>query len=369
MGAVIDALFLERSSGGSKFLGYTSYNPSAQFAGPTQLYSDDVPFPLEAGLRLEISHKFDNDMTLAATYWGLQQWSVSETIYGYPYQEHHDGRLAVLEAAGLLGGLDNSLGYTYNSQIQNIELNAIFRLNPSDPYREFDWLCGTRYVYFSDNLILTGIDDYYGASEWLNYNTTNNLIGPQTGLLFVHGWSHFQWETGLKAGLMANVFRQHGTDMASNSPGLPPPPLRHFQQRHRPFGPLRPLDCRPLPPHRQPRAPLGIPGLRYHRAGLGPAAAWRFGIWRQRGLRRALDRSASNLVNQVSCAGRAILGENNRLTRPREDQGECMMNRHGLLSVIILFAAGGGLTGTAYAGPPFLADMAGARTRGTASGL
>ena len=55
----IDALFLERNSGGGIPLGYSVYNPSSGLppALPTEnLYSDDALFPLEAGVRLEISH-------------------------------------------------------------------------------------------------------------------------------------------------------------------------------------------------------------------------------------------------------------------------------------------------------------------------
>ena len=37
-------------------------------------------------------------MTLEATYWGLQQWSVSNTIYTDPYED--PGLLAVLATAG-----------------------------------------------------------------------------------------------------------------------------------------------------------------------------------------------------------------------------------------------------------------------------
>ena len=104
------------------------------------LYSDDVSFPLAAGLRLEISRKFDNDITLAATYWGLQQWSVGRTIYGDPYQDTVLAFSPYLQLPTLLSGLDNSLGYTYGSQIENVEFNALFRLNPANPYWEVDWL-------------------------------------------------------------------------------------------------------------------------------------------------------------------------------------------------------------------------------------
>ena len=222
--AAIDALFLERSSGGSVPLGYTVYNPASQLppAQPSSnLYSDDVYFPLEAGLRLEIGRKFDNNIQLAATYWGLQQWSVSNTIYGDPYSDTVLAYSPYLKLPTLLHGLDDSLGYTYGSQIHNVEFNALVRLNGDDPYWEVDWLLGVRYVYISDCLTLTGVDNLNSASEQLNYNTTNNLVGTQAGVLFVHGWSRFQWEAGLKAGLMSNIYRQHGTDTASNPSGVP----------------------------------------------------------------------------------------------------------------------------------------------------
>jgi len=226
-GATVEALFLERSSGGSIPLGYTYYNngaaPLPPAVQPDSLYSDDVYFPLAAGMRLEVSRKFDNNITLSGTYWGLQKWSVGRTIYGDPadYTVLADSpqlQLPTLLAGLGLGGMDNSLGYTYGSQIQNVEFNTLLRLNPSDPYWEVNWLWGVRYVYFADNFTLSGSDIETASSEQLAYTTTNNLIGPQTGLLFVHGWSHIQSEVGLKVGLMANIYHQHGTDKAVNAP-------------------------------------------------------------------------------------------------------------------------------------------------------
>jgi len=226
-GATVEALFLERSSGGSIPLGSTYYNnaaaPLPPAVSPDSLYSDDEYFPLTAGLRLEISRRFDNDITLAATYWGLQKWSVGRTIYGDPTNYTVLAYSPQLQLPTLLsnlgyGGMDNSLGYSYGSQVENVEFNALLRLNPSDPYWEVNWLCGVRYIYLADNFTLAGSDDYTASSEQLTSNTTNNLIGAQTGLLFVHGWSRIQWEAGLKFGLMANIYNQHLTDAASNPP-------------------------------------------------------------------------------------------------------------------------------------------------------
>lgn len=222
--AAVDAFFLERSSGGSKPLGFTAYNQASNLPpnlATDSLHSDDVDFPLEAGVRLEVSRKFNDDITLTGIYWGLQQWSGGRTIYGDPVQDTVLAYSPYLQLPTLLRGLDNSLGYTDSSQIENVEVNALFRINPSDPYWQVNWLWGARYVNFTDHLTLAGSDDLNSASEQVDYNTTNNLIGGQTGLLIVHGWSRYQWEAGLKVGLLANIYRQHGTDVASGPSGVP----------------------------------------------------------------------------------------------------------------------------------------------------
>jgi hypothetical protein len=201
-----------------------SFPPAVQ---TDSLYSDDTDFPLTAGLRLEISHKITDYVTLSATYWGLQQWSVGNTIYGdnvtetvlaySPYLQ-----LSAPPSQGGIGGFDNTLGYTYNSQVQNVEFNALLRLNSDTSYWQFDWLWGVRYVYLADQFTLSGNDTFTGAQEDLASSTTNSLIGAQTGLLLVRGWERFQWETGIKAGLMANIYHQHLTDTISGLSNPPP---------------------------------------------------------------------------------------------------------------------------------------------------
>ena len=194
----------------------------ASAAVPTDnLYSDDAVFPLAAGVRLEIGRKTHRQchrgghLLGPATMVGgqLDLWRPDNvTVLAYsPY----------LQLPTLLNGLDNTLGYTYASQIENVELNALFRLSNDNPYWHLDWLWGVRYINLCDQFTLTGSDIANSAIENLAYTTSNNLIGVQTGLLFVQGWERFQWETGIKAGLMVNVYRQHGTDMASDPSGVP----------------------------------------------------------------------------------------------------------------------------------------------------
>lgn len=222
--ATADALFLERSSGGSVFLGSTNWNSASGYYPALQTYnlhSDDSPFVLEPGLRVELSRQFNDTVTISGTFWGLQQWSQTNAVYGDPAYQSVLATSPYLQLSGLLTGqgFDDNLTYAYQSQVDNVELNASFRLS-SDPYWQLDWLVGARYLYFADQFTLTGVDDLYSATEQLAYGTTNNLIGAQTGLVFTQGWARFQWDVGLKLALMANVYHQHGVDSASGA-GVP----------------------------------------------------------------------------------------------------------------------------------------------------
>lgn len=220
-----EALFLGRDCGDSILLGRSLYNnPPLHLSHephPDSLFSDDEPFPLAAGLRLEVNRKLNDRVTLSGTYWGLQQWSVGETIYGDPEHQSVLAYSPYLQMSSLLNGLDHSLGYTNRSQVENAEFNALFRLNTYDPYVGLHWILGARYINFADQFTLTGVDDLNSTVERLDYHTTNNLVGGQTGLLFTHGWDRFQWETGVKFGLMGNIYHQHGTDAASDPGGVP----------------------------------------------------------------------------------------------------------------------------------------------------
>ena len=265
----LDALFLERSSGGSVFLG--SIMPNAPYPNvPTgNMYSDDQTFSLAPGMRLEVSRKFDNDITLSGTYWGLQQWSASETFNADPIGETALGSSPYLNVPIF----DTSLGYTYTSAIDNVEFNARFRFNPSDSYWQLDWLLGTRYIYFADHLTLTGVDTYNsGATETVDYQTTNNLLGVQTGLLFVHGWERFQWEAGLKCGLMANMYHQQGSDTVSQPAPLGFVPSPNVSNNGTDVAGVFEFSIAARhPPDRCPHPPPGISNLRHHLAGPGPA--------------------------------------------------------------------------------------------------
>ena len=137
--ASADALWLERSVGSSVLLGFTAYN-FASHAPPAEpiidLYSNDVFFPLQTGVRLQIAGRISDRASIEATYWGLQQWSIGGTIYGDP-----DGQTVLatspwLQTPALIGGLDDFLGFAYSSRVDNAEINLKGALAQRDASRQ-----------------------------------------------------------------------------------------------------------------------------------------------------------------------------------------------------------------------------------------
>jgi hypothetical protein len=222
----MDALWLERDMGKGVPLGFTSYNHGSHAfqAIPTdRLWSDDVAFPLEPGIRFQLVGRMTDQIAVEASCWGLQNWSVGRTIYGDPVGETVLGQSPWLQSMYF----DNSLGYTYSSRVANVELNQRLKFMSFDPYRALSWLWGVRYFYLSDDLTLSGSDLYTSAEESLHWQTNNNLIGMQVGLQGTWGWDRFQVSTEVKVGLFANVYSQHGTDSATGTVGFQPFDVSH----------------------------------------------------------------------------------------------------------------------------------------------
>ena len=181
-----------------------------------QLWSDDVLFPLEPGIRLQLVGRITDQMAIEATCWGLQHWSVGRTIYADP-AGNRLGEFAL--AANRL--LRQFLGlHLHQRRCQRRNQPAVqvvlVRSLPG-----VSWLWGVRYFYLSDDFILSGSDLYTNTDEDLNWRTKNNLIGMQLGLQWTWGWDRFQLSTEGKVGLFANVYSQQGTDSINGSTSSP----------------------------------------------------------------------------------------------------------------------------------------------------
>jgi hypothetical protein len=117
--------------------------------------------------------------------------------------------------------LDDALGYTYTSRVDNVEINERFTLSSYSPFVGGNWLLGFRYFRLSEHFTLSGSDIGTGAFEDLSYQTTNDLIGPQIGIQWIRGWDRFQLTTEGKIGLMANCYTQRAVDSGGGTSGAP----------------------------------------------------------------------------------------------------------------------------------------------------
>ncbi len=226
----VDALWLARCNGRGEPLGFSEYNYEShapQQVHTHRLWSDDVYFPLAPGLRLQLIGRVTDKMAIEANAWGLQQWSVGRTIYGDPEEGSVLAYSPWLQTSEMIGGFDDSLGYRYDSQVANVELNQRFKLFSDDPYRSFSWLWGVRYLYLADDFALAGSDLYTGSFERLDWHTKNNLIGAQLGVQWAWGWDRFQLTTELKGGLYANPHSQNAEDLGYGPVDFRPYTLAH----------------------------------------------------------------------------------------------------------------------------------------------
>jgi hypothetical protein len=222
----IDALWLSRDVGDSIALGHTEFNPDAhtrQAIRTDSLWSDDVVFPLEPGVRLQLVGRITDRMAIEATCWGLQDWSVGRSIHGDPVGESVLGYSSWLQTPII----DNVLSYTYSSQVANAEINQRFKLWSQDPYRALSWLWGVRYFHLNEDFALSGSDVCTGASETLDWQTKNDLVGMQVGLNWTCGADRFQLCTEAKVGLFANIYSQHGVDTGVGTAGFEPFDVTH----------------------------------------------------------------------------------------------------------------------------------------------
>lgn len=132
-----------------------------------------------------------DDLYVAATYFGTDEWDSSAQIRNVPPLP------------------DLSADIAYAAELQNVEVNFLRGTAFADTY----WLLGVRYLTYQDSFIESyRLDSAFSPTinEVVNGEAENVLLGPQLGLLLNYGIGQTQLRIGSKVGLMNNRVDQLG---------------------------------------------------------------------------------------------------------------------------------------------------------------
>ena len=127
-----------------------------------------------------------------------------------------------LQTSKLIGGFDNELGYTYQSQVANVELNQRLKLFAVDPYRGVFLAVGLSIFLSVRRFLADRIRHQLSGVRNAPLADEEHLLGGQLGLQWTWGWDRVQFTTEVKGGLFANVYSQHGTDSATGTAAVVP---------------------------------------------------------------------------------------------------------------------------------------------------
>jgi hypothetical protein len=174
--------------------------------GDELLNTDSLNFDPTGGIRVLVGwqpHWMCTDCCAwELSYFGIFGWSATESVTG-------SGNLAIPGDLGLSSnnffGADQ-IGVRYESQFQNLELNCV-KACCVDECTRLDFLCGFRYIYLNDDLVLTATDLQEGTSAY-HINANNNLYGLQVGGRYNRAFCRWSAQVTGKAGIFYNDAQQ-----------------------------------------------------------------------------------------------------------------------------------------------------------------
>ncbi len=171
------------------------------YTGATILTTRELAFTNWApGARLIAGYRFQNGNALEATWFGFQDFNASASA-------NNGGAVSAPGALGYYGydySFANSIRGSYNSQLENFELNWL------RPLGRVTLLAGVRYISWNEYFDISGASTYQGMPESSDYATWtyNNLWGAQIGTRAQGDWKRLHWDITDKFGLFGNQFWQ-----------------------------------------------------------------------------------------------------------------------------------------------------------------
>ncbi len=189
-----DVLFLHRGRAHDQVM---VVNDAAGQAPVLSTHDVDFNNSPKAGPMFTLGYQIDPESSFEVTYFGLNNWSSSAYASG-PGNLSIPGPLALQTIDYFLA---NSVNLTYNSNINNAELNYKQTIN------HLTLLGGFRYFEMNEQFNMQVTNTSYGLSDVSNYNvkTNNNLLGGQLGIGWKNNFGRLETDVLGKAGLYSNL--------------------------------------------------------------------------------------------------------------------------------------------------------------------
>jgi len=202
------AQWLSRDYPDSFLLARTVDRTATQIPGGVITLNDVSDFDPQAGLRVWLEYRLSDDIAIELSYFGLQEWNQSATIFVQDPPFANSPFLGnTIPFANK--SFDTTMTVRYSSEIHNAELNL--KRNCVFGNWNASALTGFRYFHLRERIDITGVETFTTTIEQTRTVTNNDLYGAQIGGELSRSWLDDRVGLAMngKVGIFANNAEQN----------------------------------------------------------------------------------------------------------------------------------------------------------------
>ncbi len=215
--AVGDFIYLRRERPSETFLGREVDLTTLPVRQLRDLTTDSDRFDYEPGFHVLIGLPIKPEWSVEASFFGIFDWSQEATLVNRnpPFFGIDSPYLTIN------GGAVDAIRYNYETELRNFEAN--FRnFRPFGPFCTFSWFFGARYIWISDEIMLTGSENLFLSAERTHADVDNHLIGGHLGAsLAVSPFHCVSMGLYSKVGVYGNIIRSRVNNFLRDPASFP----------------------------------------------------------------------------------------------------------------------------------------------------
>mgnify|MGYP000393603304 FL=1 len=215
--AIGDFIYLRRERPSETFLGREVDLTTLPVRQLRDLTTDSDRFDYEPGFHVLVGLPIKPEWSVEASFFGIFDWSQEATLVNRnpPFFGIDSPYLTIN------GGAVDAIRYNYESELRNFEAN--FRnFRPFGPFCTFSWFFGARYIWTSDEIMLTGSENLFLSAERTHADVDNHLIGGHLGTsLAVSPFHCLSMGLYSKVGVYGNIIRSRVNNFLRDPASFP----------------------------------------------------------------------------------------------------------------------------------------------------